>query len=107
MAAKRKKMTQAEVVRYLAEKTDTTPKFVKTFFSELSSLIVAECNPKSRVAPGVCAIPGIANVKGVKKPARKARKGRNPFTGEEMMFKAKPASTAIRIRPVKKLKDQL
>ena len=33
-----------------------------------------------------------------KKPATKARKGINPFTGEEMMFKAKPASKAAKVR---------
>ncbi|WP_211233719.1 HU family DNA-binding protein, partial [Zooshikella ganghwensis] len=37
--------------------------------------------------------------------AVRARKGVNPFTGEEMMFKAKPASMQVRIQPLKKLKD--
>ena len=41
----------------------------------------------------------------VKKPARKARKGINPFTGEETMFKAKPASIAVKVRPLKKMKE--
>ena len=41
----------------------------------------------------------------VKKPARKARKGINPFTGEETVFKAKPASIAVKVRPLKKLKE--
>ena len=41
----------------------------------------------------------------VKKPTTKARKGTNPFTGEEMMFKAKPARKIVRARPVKAAKD--
>ena len=41
----------------------------------------------------------------MKKPARKARKGINPFTKEETVFKAKPASIAVKIRPLKKLKE--
>jgi nucleoid DNA-binding protein len=41
----------------------------------------------------------------VRKPATKARKGLNPFTGEEIMFKAKPARNVVRIRPLKGLKD--
>jgi hypothetical protein len=41
----------------------------------------------------------------VKKPATKARKGTNPFTGEPMIFKAKPASKSVRARPVKACKD--
>jgi nucleoid DNA-binding protein len=39
------------------------------------------------------------------KPATKARKGVNPFTGEEMMFKAKPARRVVKVTPLKKLKE--
>ena len=42
-----------------------------------------------------------------RKPATKARKGINPFTKEETMFKAKPACTVIKIRPLKKMKDMV
>ena len=42
-----------------------------------------------------------------KKPARKARRGTNPFTGESMMFKAKPASKAVKVRALKALNDQI
>ena len=41
----------------------------------------------------------------VKKPAKKARKGINPFTGEATVFKAKPASVAVKVRPLKKMKE--
>jgi DNA-binding protein HU-beta len=41
------------------------------------------------------------------KPATKPRKGVNPFTGQEMMFKAKPARNVVRIRPLKSLKDMV
>ena len=40
----------------------------------------------------------------VKKPATKAREGVNPFTGEKMTFKAKPASKKVRVMPLKNLK---
>jgi len=43
----------------------------------------------------------------VRKPATKARKGINPFTGEETMFKAKPARNVVKIRPLKNLKDMV
>ncbi|NOY61625.1 MAG: integration host factor, partial [Gammaproteobacteria bacterium] len=43
----------------------------------------------------------------VKKPAKKARKGINPFTGEMITFKAKPATTVVKIRPLKALKDMV
>jgi nucleoid DNA-binding protein len=69
---------------------------------ELHSLI--ERSIKKRGA-GEFTIPGILKITTVNKPARKARKGINPFTGEETVFKAKPASIAVKIRPLKKLKE--
>lgn len=49
-------------------------------------------------------MPGLLKMKVVKKPATKARQGTNPFTGEQMMFKAKPASKKVRVMPLKSLK---
>jgi nucleoid DNA-binding protein len=46
-------------------------------------------------------------IKTLNKPARKARKGVNPFTGEEMMFKAKPASTVVKVQALKALKNMV
>ena len=45
------------------------------------------------------------NVKTVRKPATRARKGINPFTGEETMFKAKPARTVVKVLPLKAMKE--
>jgi len=47
----------------------------------------------------------LLKVKTVRKPATRARKGINPFTGEETMFKAKPACTVVKVLPLKKMKD--
>jgi nucleoid DNA-binding protein len=54
---------------------------------------------------GIFVLHGFAKFVVVKKPARPARKGINPFTGQEQMFAAKPASKAVRARPVKAIKD--
>jgi DNA-binding protein HU-beta len=54
---------------------------------------------------GIFVVPGFAKFVVVKKPATKAREGTNPFTGEKMMFKAKPARKIVRARPVKAVKD--
>ena len=105
--AKRKTLTQSQVIKVLAEKNEMTPKQVREFLQSMTETMLAEINPRSRVAPGVFIIPGIARVKTRKIPAKKARKGTNPFTGEEMMFKAKPARIAIKLLPVKKLKDAI
>ena len=69
---------------------------------ELNTLI--ERSVKKR-AVGEFTIPGVMKITTVKKPAKKARKGINPFTGEATIFKAKPASIAVKFRPLKKLKE--
>jgi DNA-binding protein HU-beta len=56
---------------------------------------------------GIFVVPGFAKFVVVKKPATKAREGTNPFTGEKMMFKAKPARKIVRARPVKAVKDSV
>ena len=53
---------------------------------------------------GSFTLPGLMKVTTLRRPAVKARKGINPFTGEETWFKAKPAYTQVKIRPLKKLK---
>ena len=96
------KMTKSQIVASLAESTDLSKKQVNAVLDELNTLI--ERSIKKR-AVGEFTIPGVMKITTVKKPARKARKGINPFTGEETVFKAKPASIAVKIRPLKKLKE--
>ena len=57
--------------------------------------------------PGVFVMPGLMKISVVKKPARSARKGVNPFTGEEIMIKAKPAYKTVKIKALKKLKEMV
>ena len=57
--------------------------------------------------PGVFVMPGLMKISVVKKPARPARKGVNPFTGEEIMIKARPAYKAVKIKALKKLKEMV
>ena len=56
---------------------------------------------------GVFNIPGLMKIKVVRKPATEERKGINPFTKEETIFKAKPASNVVKIVPLKGLKDMV
>ncbi|MEX1666812.1 MULTISPECIES: HU family DNA-binding protein [Zhongshania] len=96
------KMTKTQILTEIAENTNLTRKQVGEVLEELEVLI--ERSVKKR-ALGEFTIPGLMKITTVKKPATKARKGINPFTGEETMFKAKPASVAVKVRPLKKLKD--
>ena len=96
------KLTKGQIVTSIAESVGLSKKQIGSVMDELHSLI--ERSIKKRGA-GEFTIPGILKITTVNKPARKARKGINPFTGEETMFKAKPASIAVKIRPLKKLKE--
>ena len=96
------KMTKTQIVGALADNTGLTKKQVSAVMDAMNNLI--EGSIKKRGA-GEFTIPGMMKITTVRKPAVKARKGINPFTGEETMFKAKPASTAVKVRPLKKMKE--
>lgn len=95
-------MSKTEVLNSVAEATELSKKQVQSVMDELSNII--ELHVKKR-SVGQFTLPGLLKVQVVNKPATKARKGINPFTGEETMFKAKPARNVIKVRPLKKLKD--
>lgn len=94
--------TKSEIFSAIAEKTELAKRDVAAVFEELQPII-----KKSLKSNGMFTMPGLCKMVVKKKPATKARKGTNPFTGEEMMFKAKPASKAVRIRPLKNLKEMV
>ena len=98
----REKMTKTQITASIADSTGLSKKQVGDVLAELETLI--EGSIKKR-AIGEFTLPGLMKITTVKKPAVKARKGVNPFTGEETMFKAKPASVAVKVRPLKKLKE--
>lgn len=96
------KMTKSQIVGSIADSTGLNKKQVSEVMDELESLIERSIKKRSI---GEFTLPGLMKITTVKKPARKARKGINPFTGEETVFKAKPASVAVRVRPLKKMKE--
>ena len=102
ITAVKEKFTKTQILNEIAAQTGLTKKDVGAVIDELG--IVIERHIKKR-SVGEFTLPGLLKIRTVKKPAVKARKGINPFTGEETTFKAKPASTAVKVRPLKKLKD--
>ena len=98
------KYTKSAILAELAENTELSKKQVSSVLDELSSLI--ERHVKKGGA-GEFTLPGLLKIKTVKKPARPARKGvPNPFRpGELMDVAAKPASTKIKVLPLKGLKE--
>ncbi|MFK8052263.1 MAG: HU family DNA-binding protein [Woeseiaceae bacterium] len=104
-ASAKKAPTKSEIYRHIADETGLTRKDVAAVFDSMSGLI--KKNLGGRGAPGTFTMPGLLKMRVVKKPAVKARKGVNPFTGEEMMFKAKPASKVVKVAALKGLKDMV
>ncbi len=103
-AATKKPPTKSEIYANIAEATGLTKKQVGAVFDALAGEIqkaVSKRGPRAFTMPGLCKI----TVR--HKPATKARKGINPFTGEETMFKAKPARDIIKVTPLKALKDMV
>mmetsp|Transcript_9319 Transcript_9319/g.13167 ORF Transcript_9319/g.13167 Transcript_9319/m.13167 type:complete len:118 (-) Transcript_9319:181-534(-) len=98
-AMKGKAMTQTESYSAIAEKSGVSVKETKAVVEAMMEVAAAELK-----SAGAHKLAGCLNMKLKKKPATKARKGVNPFTGEKMMFKAKPASQTVRCLPLSKFK---
>ncbi|HNY78618.1 MAG: HU family DNA-binding protein [Sedimentisphaerales bacterium] len=102
--ASEKPMSKTEIVSGIASATGLTKKQVSGVFEAMADQIKKSLG---RRGPGAYTVPGLMKLMVVRKPATKARKGINPFTGEETMFKAKPARNIVKIRPLKNLKDMV
>ncbi|MBI1422030.1 MAG: DNA-binding protein [Gammaproteobacteria bacterium] len=97
-------MTKSALYMAISEKTGLKKKDVVAVFDELTSIINGHVKKN---AAGLFTMPGLMKVKVVRKPATKARKGINPFTGEPTVFKAKPARNVVKVLPLKALKEMV
>jgi nucleoid DNA-binding protein len=93
-------LSKSQLIERIATGTELSKRDVKNVMDTL-----VDVGHKELKKNGLFLVPGFAKFVVVKKPATKARKGVNPFTKEEMMFKAKPARKIVRARPVKAAKD--
>ena len=93
-------MSKAQLIEKIATQTELSKRDVKGVMDTL-----VEVGHKDLKKNGLFLVPGFAKFVVIKKPATKARKGTNPFTGEAMTFKAKPARKIVRARPVTAAKD--
>jgi nucleoid DNA-binding protein len=90
------------LVAHLAAEADTEPKVVKKVMAALEATMLASIHKKGA---GGFTLPGLLKISAVQVPAKKKRRGIDPFTKEEREFAAKPASVKLRVRSLKKLKD--
>jgi nucleoid DNA-binding protein len=100
--ATQKPPTKSEIVSTAAEQTGLSRKQVSAVLESLAGQIKRNVG---RRGPGTFTLPGLLKIHVIQKPAVKARKGINPFTKQEQMFKAKPARRVVKVRPLKNLKD--
>ena len=103
-ATKKKPLSKSAI---LLEVTDTVGESVsRKQVAQVFETLVAVGHRELKKS-GVFVLPGFAKFVVVKKPARPAREGINPFTKEKQKFAAKPASKGVRARPVKAIKDSV
>ena len=93
---------KTSLAAHLAEQAGVEPKVAKALLASLEAAIVASLNKKGI---GEFTMPGLLKISALNVPAKKKRFGKDPFSGEERWFAAKPASVKIKVRALKKLKD--
>ena len=94
--------TKASLAAHVAERAAVEPKAAKAVLAALEDTILGAVHKKGA---GEFTLPGLLKVTAQQVPAKKKRFGKDPFTGEERWFPAKPASVKVKVRPLKKLKD--
>ncbi len=102
MATDKKPLNKSQLATTLSEKTSMSKAQVNSVVGALDEVMRKELGKKG---PGVFILPGLLKLTVTKKPATKARPGKNPFTGEAITIAAKPARNVVRARVLKALKD--
>ncbi len=95
-------LSKSALIKHLAGTTGAAAKDVRAIIAALEDTIHAAIGKRGGRS---FVLPGLFKISVVNVPAKKARKGINPFTGAETLFKAKPATVKVKVRPMKKLKD--
>ncbi|MFP6816929.1 MAG: HU family DNA-binding protein [Pseudomonadales bacterium] len=98
------KMSKTRIISDIAETTDLSRGQVGSVLDALGVLIERHIKKRS---VGEFTLPGLLKIRSVKRPASKARMGRNPATGEEILIGPKPASIRVRVTALKKLKEMV
>ncbi|SAL80691.1 DNA-binding protein [Caballeronia choica] len=94
--------TKASLTVHLAERAGVEPKAAKALMAALEETVLASVHKKGAKE---FTLPGLLKVVAQDVPAKKKRFGKDPFTGQDKWFAAKPASVRLKVRPLKKLKD--
>lgn len=94
--------SKTSLIAHLAEQASVETKHVKAVLTALEHTVLGAVHKRGA---GNFTLPGLFKINAIHVPAKPKRKGKNPFTGEEQVFAAKPATVKVKVRPLKKLKD--
>jgi DNA-binding protein HU-beta len=92
-------LTQTQLASAVADRAEINRNETKRILAALEEVVLEELGNAQKVRVG-----GLVQLTVRVKPAQKARKGRNPATGEEITLAAKPASVDLRARPLARAK---
>lgn len=95
-------LNKSQLIAHLVTQSGVEAKLVKAVLTSLENTALGSLNKKGS---GEFSLPGLLKVSVQKVAAKAKRFGKDPFTGEERWFPAKPASVKVKVRPLKKLKD--
>ena len=95
-------LSKAQLIDKISNETEVAKKDVRGILETMAAIGYKELKKS-----GVFLVPGFAKFVVIKKPATKARQGTNPFSGEIMRFKAKPARKIVKATPIKVTKDAI
>jgi nucleoid DNA-binding protein len=95
-------LSKSGLVAHISESSGVAARDVRSVLAALEGAVAASVSKKGA---GTFTLPGLLKINAVNVPAKPKRKGINPFTKEEQWFAAKPATTKLKVRPLKKLKD--
>jgi nucleoid DNA-binding protein len=98
----KEKLSKSALVAHLSSHSGVEPRGVKAVLASLEATIAAALHKNGA---RIFMLPGVLKATAVAVPAKPKRKGKDPFTGEERMFAAKPATVKVKIRALKKLKN--
>ncbi len=98
----KEQLGKSGLVDYISSASGVASRDVRSVLVALESAVSGSVHKNGA---GVFVLPGLMKISAVKVAAKPKRKGINPFTKEEQWFAAKPATTKIKIRPLKRLKD--
>jgi len=99
-----KPRTKSQIYGDIADSTGLTRKEVASVFDAMAGLVKKDLG---RRGPGTFTVPGLMKIRKHRKPATKRRFGKNPFTGEEQWFAAKPAKNVVKFTALKGLKEMV